>query len=298
MKNNELKGNILLLITSIIWGLAFVAQRLGSEVIGAYAFNSIRFMLGGLSLIPLILYFDNKNNKNNNFNNNSIHKIIFPGILLGFILFIASALQQIGIKYTSVGNTAFITGLYIILVPLIGILFKHKITKQTLISSSIAVVGLYFLSITKDFKINYGDFLELIGAFFWATHILSIDYFVKKYDALKLSMVQFISCSIFSLIASLSFETTTLQMINSAIIPLLYGGLMSVGVAYTLQVIGQKYAKPSHAAIILSLETVFGALGAAIILSEKLTPRGYLGATLMFIGMIFSQIKFKNQKTE
>ncbi|BEP28540.1 DMT family transporter [Helicovermis profundi] len=293
MNKNRIKGNILLFITSIIWGLAFVAQRLGGEVIGAYSFNGIRFFLGALSLIPLIIYFDKKNN---NLAFSGIKKIIPSGILLGFILFIASALQQIGIMYTSVGNTAFITGLYIVLVPLIGILFRHKATKQTWISSVIAMIGLYFLSISKGFSINYGDLLELIGAFFWATHILSIDYFVKKYDALKLSMIQFFSCSIFSAVSAILFENTTTTMIYNAFIPILYGGLMSVGVAYTLQVVGQKYAKPSHAALILSLETVFGAIGAAIILSEKLTTRGYFGASLMFVGMIFSQIKLKNTK--
>lgn len=290
MKNQRVKGNILLFITAIIWGLAFTAQRLGGEILGAFSFNSIRFLLGALSLIPIIIFFNTKSKRDSFIRD--FKNVIPAGILLGFVLFLASALQQFGIMHTSVGNTAFITGLYLVFVPLMGIFFKHKLNKQICFSSLIAVIGLYFLTIDKSLSINSGDLLVLIGALFWAVHILLISHFVKIHDALKISFVQFLSCSFFSGIMAICFETTNLSMVKEALVPLLYGGFMSVGIAYTLQVVGQKYAKPSHSAIILSLETVFGALGAAIILSEKLSPGGYLGAGLMFSGMMLSQINF------
>lgn len=285
------KGNLLLLLTAIIWGLAFVAQRMGGELMGAFAFNSIRFALGGISLIPLMVYFHRKNNKTPLMK--SLKLTIPSGIMAGSILFIAASLQQVGIMYTTVVNTAFITGLYIILVPLLGLFIKEKVNSITWISSVIAVIGLYILSVQEGFVINSGDFIQLAGSVFWAIHILYIDNIVKKYDAIKISMIQFLSCSILSGIVSMFVEKTTFEMIYATIIPIFYGGIMSVGVAYTLQVIGQKYAKPSHVAIILSLEVVFGAIGAAIIIGEILTLRSYLGATLMLIGMLLSQLDFK-----
>lgn len=286
--NDKLKGNLLLLLASIIWGLSFVAQRMGGEVIGAFAFNSIRFALGGISLIPLVIHFHNKNNESSLIN--SLKKTIPSGIIAGGILFVAASLQQIAIMYTSVVNTAFITGLYIILVPILGLFVKEKVNNITWLSSIVAVIGLYILSIQGNFSINIGDSLLLIGAVFWAIHILFIDKLVKQYDAMKISMIQFFSCSLLSGIASLFFEDTSMQMVQAATIPILYGGIMSVGIAYTLQVVGQKYAKPSHAAIILSLEVVFGAIGSAIILREILTARSYIGAALMLVGMLLSQV--------
>ncbi len=286
--NAKLKGNLLLLLTSIIWGLAFVAQRMGGELMGAFAFNSIRFGLGGISLIPLMIYFHKKNNKTSIIN--ALKKTAPSGILAGSILFIAASLQQIGIMYTSVVNTAFITGLYIILVPLLGLFINQRVANITWISSIIAVIGLYILSVQEGFIINSGDYIQLIAAVFWAAHILFIDHLVKKYDAMKISMIQFLSCSVLSGIVSILFEITTIEMIYATIVPIFYGGFMSVGIAYTLQVIGQKFAKPSHVAIILSLEVVFGAIGAAIILGEILTPRSYFGATLMLLGMLLSQV--------
>jgi drug/metabolite transporter (DMT)-like permease len=291
MEKKSLKGNVILLTTAIIWGLAFVAQRVGGELMGAFAFNSIRFTLGGVSLLPLLIIFHRKGSKQPLYE--SVKEVLPNGIFAGSVLFIAASLQQVGIIYTTVGNTAFITGLYIILVPLFGIFLKHKITRQTWISGLIAVIGLYFLTIKQGFSVNSGDYFQLAGAFFWAIHILSIDYFVKKYDAIKIATIQFFTCAALSGIVSIVFEETTLQMIYDARWPIFYGGIMSVGVAYTLQVVGQKYAKPSHAAIILSLETVFGALGAAILLGEILSVQGYFGAVLMFAGMILSQVKFK-----
>lgn len=287
MDNKRLRANMLLLLTAAIWGFAFTAQRVGSKYVGAFTFNGIRFALGSISLVPLIIYFNKKNKANED-----PKKTIIPGILVGILLYSGSTLQQIGLIYTTAGKASFLTGLYIVLVPIIGIFLKHKIGKSAWIGVGLAVAGLYLLSINENFTIGFGDLLQVIGAVFWAVHILTIDHFSKKVDALKLSCVQFATCSILSLISALIFENIAVSGILSALTPILYGGFLSVGVAYTLQVVAQKYAKPSHAAIILSMESVFGAIGGALILGETMSTRGYLGCILIFAGILVSQVKF------
>lgn len=298
MNNKRLGANTLLLLTAAIWGFAFVAQRVGSQYVGAFTFNGIRFALGSISLIPLIIYFDKRkksdcsNESNVEVNSEkSILPGILPGILLGIALYAAATLQQTGLVYTTVGKASFITGLYMVFVPIIGIFLKHKIERNSWIGVIIAVVGLYLLSVNENFSIGYGDLLELIGAIFWAIHILTIDYFSNKMDALKLSCIQFATCSFLSLISALIFEHITMSGISKALIPILYGGFLSVGVAYTLQVVAQKNAKPSHAAIILSMESVFGAIGGALLLGESMSSRGYIGCMLILGGILVSQIK-------
>lgn len=297
MKKQELKSNILLLITAAIWGLAFVAQKVGAEYIGPFAFNGIRFALGGISLIPLLLYFSKTQNQTIN-NCNKKYTFIIAGIITGCVLFLGASLQQIGLNYTSAGKAAFITGLYMVFVPIISIFLKKNIPLTIWVSVVMTAIGLYFLSIKENFSISQGDLLEIIGALFWALHILAIDYFIKKIDALKLSFVQTLTCSILSIIASLIFEKTAISSIYSALIPILYGGIFSVGIAYTLQIVGQKHARPSHAAIILSMESVFATLGGMILLNEHLQLREYLGCFLMLSGMLLSQVSnFNNTKT-
>ncbi|HPX68576.1 MAG TPA: DMT family transporter, partial [Bacillota bacterium] len=204
--------------------------------------------------------------------------------------------QQAGLAYTTAGKAAFITGLYIVLVPLLGIFLKQRVGLNTWLGVVLAVSGLYFLSVNEDFTIAFGDLLEIIGAFFWAVHILVIDYFTKKVDALRLSCAQFAMCSALSIIIALIFEDISVSGLSQAAIPILYGGLLSVGVAYTLQVVAQKHAKPSHAAIILSMEAVFAALGGALLLKENMGVRGYLGCALMFAGMLLTQVNFFEKK--
>lgn len=289
MNKKEMKSNMLLMITAAIWGFAFVAQRVGMQYVGAFTFNGVRFALGSISLIPLLIYFKNK--KTADQKEEASGSALIPGIITGTILFLAASLQQVGLAYTTAGKAAFITGLYIVLVPLFGIFLKQHIKGSTWIGVILAVVGLYFLSVNEDFSIAKGDFLEIIGAFFWASHILTIDYFTKKVDALQLSFVQFATCAVFSTVVALIAEDISMVGLGQALAPILYGGLGSVGIAYTLQVVAQKNAKPSHAAIILSMESVFAAIGGAILLSENLGGRGYLGCALMFAGMITTQIK-------
>ncbi|MEK6266531.1 MAG: DMT family transporter [Clostridium sp.] len=303
MNNKRLgtnSANMLLLLTAAIWGFAFVAQRVGSQYVGAFTFNGLRFALGSISLIPLIIYFDKKK-KNDNRNEGNIEvnakKSILSGVLVGIALYAAATLQQVGLIYTTAGKASFITGLYMVFVPIIGIFLKHKIEKKSWIGVVIAVVGLYLLSVNENFSIGFGDLLEVIGAIFWAIHILTIGYFSNKMDVLKLSFIQFATCSFLSLISALIFEKITMNGISQALVPILYGGLLSVGVAYTLQVVAQKDAKPSHAAIILSMESVFGAIGGALLLGESMSSRGYMGCILILLGILVTQIKFRSKQT-
>jgi len=295
MNNREMKSNMLLMLTAAIWGFAFVAQRVGMQYVGAFTFIGVRFALGSISLIPLIIYFKNKKTAEQPEETASASALI-PGIIAGSVLFFGASLQQAGLAYTTAGKAAFITGLYIVLVPLLGIFLKQRVGLNTWLGVVLAVSGLYFLSVNEDFTIAFGDLLEIIGAFFWAVHILVIDYFTKKVDALRLSCAQFAMCSALSIITALIFEDISVSGLSQAAIPILYGGLLSVGVAYTLQVVAQKHAKPSHAAIILSMEAVFAALGGALLLKENMGVRGYLGCALMFAGMLLTQVNFFEKK--
>ncbi|MDR3588916.1 MAG: DMT family transporter [Negativicutes bacterium] len=284
----QLRATVLLLITAAIWGFAFVAQRVGMEYIGPYTFNGVRFALGGLSLLPVIYFFSDRPPQPHS--GKSTKNSLPVGLLAGLILFVAASLQQIGLIYTTAGKSAFITCLYIILVPISGIFLKHRIRSSTWLGSVLAITGLYLLCVKEGFAISYGDFLELMGAFFWTAHILLIDKYSRRVDVLKLAFFQFITCAVLSGGAALILEPIALDGILLAAVPILYGGLGSVGVAYTLQIVGQKYAPPSHAAILLSLETVFAAVGGYLILDERLGPAELAGCGLMMAGMLVSQL--------
>jgi drug/metabolite transporter (DMT)-like permease len=288
MKTKEVKSVFILLLTAAIWGFAFVAQRVGMQHVGAFTFNGVRFALGSISLLPVI-YFFNRKNKEQNKEEADLKTTMKSGIIAGSVLFIAASLQQIGLIYTTAGKAGFITSLYIVLVPIIGIFFKQKTHRKTWIGALTAAIGLYFLSINESFTIEFGDLLEIIGAVFWACHILLIDKFVKNVDAIKLSSIQFATCAVFSMITAFITEDVNVAGISSALVPILYGGIMSAGVAYTLQAVGQKYAKPSHAAIALSMESVFAAIGGIVLLAERMSTRGYLGCALMLLGMLIAQ---------
>lgn len=283
----QIRANITLLTAAAIWGFAFVAQRIGMEYIGPFTFNGIRFALGGISLLPLMWYF--KQYPQTNSAPIQPLSVVRMGLLAGLILFLAASLQQVGIVDTTAGKAAFITCLYIVLVPLAGLFLKRRIAFSTWSGCLLSITGLYLLCLKEDFSIAYGDLLELIGALFWTAHILLIDYVSRRVDTLKLAFIQFATCSLLSLGVAAFTESINLAAILQAGIPILYGGFGSVGIAYTLQIIGQKNAAPAHAALILSLETVFAAIGGFLILGEMLGSRELLGCALMLAGMILSQ---------
>lgn len=289
MHSAKIRADIYLLITAIIWGFSFVSQRMGMDSMQPYGFNAVRFLLAALSLIPVIWLMRNtaieKAHKQDN-----IASLLKAGFICGLFLFAGSSLQQIGIQYTTAGKAAFITGLYLVLVPILGIYFlSEKTAMLTWLGAGLAVIGLYFLSITSSLSVNKGDVLELIGSLFWAGHVLAVFHWGRHFSPLKLSFVQIVVCMTFSFIAAFGFETLLWSQIRATIGPLLFAGIGSVGIAYTLQILGQRVAPPAHAAVLLSMETVFAAFGGWLFLTEVLTARELFGCLLMLAGMLLSQ---------
>ena len=278
-----------MLLAAAIWGFAFVAQREGMETMGPFLFNAARFFIGSAVLFPLVWYLSKKNKTPKN-KETSTKKLLIAGTIAGLFLFLASSFQQVGIQYTTAGKAGFITGLYIFFVPLIGIFFGQRTGSGTWLGAFIAVIGLYLLSINDDFSIARGDLLQLICAVFFAAHILVVGYVAKRMDPLKLSLIQYVVSGVLSFFIAVAIELITWQMIVDTAIPLLYAGVMSIGVGYTLQVVAQQHAKSSHAAIILGLEGAFAVLGGWLILDENLSTRGLIGCGLMLSGMFLSQL--------
>jgi drug/metabolite transporter (DMT)-like permease len=297
MNKQALRADILLLLTSCIWGFAFVAQRVGMEHVGPFTFNGIRFLLGSLSLLPLIFFLRRKAAAapqalpGASPAKASPKRIVLSSLAAGNCLFIAASLQQIGIIYTTAGHSGFITGLYVVLVPIFGIFLGRKTGLPTWVGAGFTLTGLYFLSAAGNAgSVNRGDIITAVSAVFWTFHVLAIDALVKKVDPLILSSGQFACCGIFScIVAALRMEPLAAASLVQGLAPILYGGLGSVGVAYTLQVVAQKDAPPAHASIILCLEGVFAAAGGMLLLSEPLGPWTLLGFALMFCGMIATQ---------
>jgi drug/metabolite transporter (DMT)-like permease len=284
MQLQTLKTDGLLLLTAIIWGFAFVAQRIGMDYVGPFTFNGVRFALGSLVLIPFMRFQAHQKSGTGS------HTLLLAGILAGGALFGGASLQQVGLVYTTAGNAGFITGLYVVIVPILGLVLRQRTHAGTWIGALLAACGLYFLSLTDRLTIAYGDLLVLAGAFVWAAHVLIIGWFSPRVDPIKLAFIQFVACSVLSLASAAVFETISLSGIIQAAVPILYGGVLSVGIAYTLQVVAQRKAHAAHAAILLSLEAVFAALGGWMMLDEVLTPRGLLGCALMLSGMLLSQL--------
>jgi len=290
MHQRNIRADILLLIVAIIWGFAFVAQRLGMDHLGPFGFNAARFLLGAVSLLPLLLFFKTTHDQ-------PVSALLKAGCAAGGVLFLGATLQQAGLVYTSASNAGFITGLYIMLVPLFGLTIGEKTQGNTWIGAMLGVVGLYLLSVSETFSVNPGDLLVLAGAGAWAVHVLLLSRFAPKFDNLRLAIAQFMVCALLSGIAAVFTEQDTLQLENFilSIGPILYAGLFSVGIAYTLQVFAQKDAPPSHAAIIMSLETVFAAVGGWWLLEEQLNSRELAGCGLMLVGMLLSQMPIKRK---
>ena len=292
MKSRTLRADLLLLLTALIWGLSFVAQRLGMTHIGAFTFNGVRFALGTLVLYPLV----RRNYPDGLLQRGEIRQIWLPALLTGLVLFVGASLQQHGVVYTDAGKAGFITGLYVIFVPLMGLLLGIHPGLRVWVGALLAVVGLYLLSVEGKMTLGKGDTLVLIGAVAWAAHVHLVGRFSAQVGALRLAWLQFAITAALSLLAAFVFETITLAGLQAAAWPIIYAGALSVGVGYTLQVVAQKDAPPAHAAILLSLEAVFAALGGWLILGETLPPRGILGAVLMLLGMWVAGVNHRPER--
>lgn len=295
MKNLQLRNSLLLLLTATIWGVAFVAQSVGMDYVQPFTFNGIRSIIGGLVLIPCIYFLNQRKNTSKVSPKSSPGTLLAGGFLCGLCLFAASSFQQFGIKYTTVGKAGFITACYIVIVPILGLFLKKKCSPLIWISVLLALIGLYFLCMSGSISLGLGDLLVLISAFLFSIHILVIDHYSPLTDGVQLSCIQFFVCGILSLICMVFFETPNLSMILMAWIPILYAGVLSCGVAYTLQVIGQKNMNPTVASLILSMESCISVLAGWIILGQALSSRELLGCVLMFAAIILAQIPVKKE---
>jgi drug/metabolite transporter (DMT)-like permease len=333
MNSKTLRADILLLVTALIWGFAFVAQKTGMDYVGAFTYNGLRFLMGSASLLPLIFFRSRKKNDARNdglVKTRSIKTLCSYSLILGAFLFLAVSFQQIGMIYTSVGNTGFITGMYVILVPVAGIFLKRKTGAPTWLGAALAFIGLFFVSVFSNVpnlngavffeqvrhiinNINKGDFLVFICSFFWTCHVLFLDKFVKKVDAVCLASGQFVVCGVLALLAGalniselsgaaadaaalgrplgpeLFSSAFSAGNIIAGIIPLLFGGIFSAGIAYTLQAVAQQYAPPAHASILMCLESVFAAAGGIIFMAEPVNAAKLAGFALMLGGMLATQ---------
>ena len=296
--SKKLQGTMMLLLTALIWGSSFVAQRAGMEYIGPFTFNGIRSLIGGLVLIPVIFLFSKEKNAELTEAEKKAGKktLLLGGILCGIVLFAASSLQQIGMVYTTAGKAGFITALYIVLVPILGVFIRKKVKPIVWLCVILAVAGLYLLCMTDGLSLGRGDLLVLLCAFAFSIHILVIDYFAPRTDGVALSCIQFFVCGILSLFPMFLAETPVWSAILDCWIPILYAGVLSCGVAYTLQILAQKHTDPTVASLLLSLESVFAAVAGAIILHEQLAPRELAGCVLMFAAIIIAQLPSKTER--
>lgn len=297
------KNFILLFITAVIWGVAFVAQSAGMDYVGPYTFNAVRCLLGGIVLIPCVFFLTRSAKKEQKKDGTASKmpvmdrpkELLIGGLICGFMMFVSTTLQQVGIAYTTVAKAGFITALYIIIVPILGIFLKRKAGLKIWISVVIALVGLYLLCMKGSLSLSKGDFLILICSICFAIHIMVVDHFTEKVSGTKLSCIQFLFAGALSSVLMFLFEEPHWADIGAAWLPICYAGILSCGVAYTFQIIGQRGTDPTIASLILSLESVVSVLAGWILLGETLSPREILGCVLMFGAIILAQINPKKQ---
>ncbi len=295
--NKKLKGNIILLITAIIWGMSFVAQSVGMEYIGPNTFMGIRTLMGGIVLLPVIFILDKSKKKQGTYKKTDMKKLLKYGVLCGVFLCVAQTLQTYGLQYTTTAKSGFLTALYIIFVAIIGLFVGKKLTGKMVTGILTAILGMYFLCLFgESVSYNIGDGLTILCAIFFAGQILCIDKIVSEVDGLKLSCTQFLVAGTINAILMFILETPDMASILSCTTALLYSGVMSCGVAYTLQVIGQRYAEPTSASIIMSLESVFAAISGWIILHEAMSISQIAGCLFMFLAIVLVQLPDKIRK--
>ncbi|HNY16999.1 MAG TPA: DMT family transporter [Treponemataceae bacterium] len=309
--NRRVRSYAFLFITALLWGFAFAAQRLGGKALGPFSFNGIRFVIGCVSLIPLVIWMgrararqgaydspDATSGKTAALRRTERKNLVGAGAVCGTVLFCGSSLQQVGMLWTEAGKAAFLTGLYIVLVPIAGLLAGRRQGWGLGLGAGLAAIGLYLMSVRNGFSVSLGDSLEIASAFFWAGHILVLAYFSRRHDAVALALVQNATCAALSLAVAIFAEGFGPGTVACAfapgpagsLIPILYTGIGSIGIAYTLQILGQKGVAAGPAALIMSMETVFAAIGGALVLGETMDARALAGAALMLAGMLAAQL--------
>lgn len=292
MKKTALRSSFLLFLAAFIWGVAFVAQSVGMDYMGPFTFNGARFLMGSMVLLPLVIYRrKGKSKEPQKFG--SRKDTLTGGICCGLALCSAALFQQFGIVYTTVGKAGFITTLYIIIVPIMGIFLKKRVPGKVWIAAVLAAAGMYLLCMSESLRLSRGDTYVFVCAILFSIHILVIDHFSPKADGVELSCLQFLTAGIIGSVLALIFEHPTLSNFVGGIIPLAYAGIMSSGVAYTLQVVGQKDLDPTVASLILSLESVVSMLAGWVILKQALSPRELFGCVLVFAAVILAQLPEK-----
>lgn len=294
----QVRANLLLLLTAMIWGAAFVAQSVSMDYVGPFTFLCSRSILGGVVLLPVIAVMGRgKKKKEARLGNRNI--LLLGGICCGVMLFIGSALQQIGIQYTTAGKAGFITAMYMVLVPICGLFFGRKPGGKTWAAVAVALVGMYLLCLYGSGiqNLSKGDLLEMLCALGFTGHILVVDHFSPKVDGVKMSCIQFFVCGILAGIFMLILEEPSWENICAAAVPILYAGILSSGAGYTLQIVAQKDTQPTVASLLMSLESVFSLIFGWILLKEAMSGVELLGCVLMFAAIIWVQLPEKQKKT-
>ncbi|WP_028229547.1 DMT family transporter [Paraburkholderia ferrariae] len=289
----HLRANLLMLAAAMIWGSAFVAQRLSLDTIGPFLFTGLRFLLGAAVVSALVLAQRHAYARRAPLADTP--PLFAPGLLrsgcvLGLVLAVAISLQQVGLRYTKIANAGFISSLYVVIVPLLGVLLRHRTGAGTWVGALLAAIGLYFLSINEHFSVMYGDWYQLGCAIVISIQVMLVGHYAPRHDPLVLSIVQFVACGAACLAIGLACEPLQLASLLRAAPAILYGGALSVGVGYTIQVVAQRDAAPAHAAVIFSMEGVFAALAGWLALGETLTPRALMGCALMLAGLLACQL--------
>lgn len=307
--SKKLRADMMLFLAALIWGVSFVAQKAGMEYIGPFTFNGIRFLIGALVLIPVILFIDRMKNKQSAGMTRGMAEsepekketsgetepkkdrktLLTSSLICGTVLFVAALLQQFGMIHTTAGKAGFITALYIVLVPILGLFLGRKVRPMLWICVVLATAGLYLLSVKEGFSIGKGDLMVVLGAFGFASHILVIDHFSPKVDGVRLSCLQFLVAGLLSAIFAVIFEEINWANVIACWQPILYSAVLSCGVAYTLQIIAQRDTEPTVASLIFSLEAVFAVIAGILLLNEQISPRETLGCVIMFAAILLAQ---------
>lgn len=292
------KNLFLLFLTAFIWGTAFVAQSVGMDHIGPFTFNAVRSLVGGLALIPVILVFNRRKSPARCQTEGANRKVLLlGGVCCGLALGVASCLQQVGMQYTTVGKAGFLTALYIVIVPILGLFFRRKAGAKLWVSVAIAIVGLYLLCMSGSLRLQLGDFLVLLCALAFSVHIMVIDHFTTQVDGVQMSCIQFFVAAAFSAVCMLFTEgVPDPGAVAISWVPILYAGVLSSGVGYTLQIVGQKGVNPTAASLVLSLESVISVLAGWVILGQSMSPREILGCVLMFCAILLAQLPDRKRR--